>query len=96
MLGFYVDMLAGFMDTQHACKGHNRHNVHHSLGFDESKELLACLRISEEFSEHGARYCSALRLLNASHHHAHVCGFDDDSYSSWLDSIHQSRRYLLR
>src|SRR6266849_1398662 len=52
---------------------------------DQGEKLLAGFLFVAEAAQHGGRYGGGVLLLDATHHHAQVAGFDDDRYALRLD-----------
>lgn len=61
----------------------------------QSQELFPGLRARPHTSQHAAGCCSAANLLHASHDHAQVGRFHDDSDTSRLENLRYSQSNLL-
>ncbi len=50
---------------------------------DQSQELVSCLGVLTENTQHGAGHSLAVHLLDASHNHTHVTGTAERTNTSW-------------
>src|SRR6185312_16281806 len=66
-----------------------------SLRFDQRKKLVARLFVLAECAEHGAGDGARMLLLDATHHHAEMLRFGDDSDADGIQEVLNALRDFL-